>query len=263
MSTKLITLPDTAAIVAFKKKVDYFLEMVRSMPVNDAQQNEFAAQELRSLLKLHSDIDAARKVYTEPLNTELDAVNASYMPLLKLLRSDKKTDETAESIIKGKMIAFTQEQERLAREARQRAEEEARIERERLEAEAAEQRRVAEAAEAEAARARGKKARAEAEERARQANAAAAAAETTAAVVTAQPVMVAPARAAGISTPETADYELEDQLSLMKHIVEHRPDLAPLFELVPAKMRAHLKMQGLATVLPGVRVFRKIGITVR
>lgn len=145
-TTKLITLPDEAAVALFKGKVDYFMAMVRSMPVTNAQEYQFASGELRSLLEMHKEIDASRQEYTVPLNAELDAVNAVYMPLLKLLRTDTKNVESAESIIKAKMAAFQEAEAKRAREEQRRAEEAAEAERRRLAAEAAEVRRKAEEA---------------------------------------------------------------------------------------------------------------------
>lgn len=247
-----------------KRKADALVELANSMEVKTQADYDLATGELRTIIEFHAELEAERTGFTGPLNAILDKMNARFQPYLKALRGDgKKGSVSAESIIKGKMIAFLGEQERLAADARRKAEADAQAERNRQAEIAAEQRRIAEAAEAEAAAARGKKAKAEAEARAEAARRSAAAAETTAAVVIAQPVAVAVSRGRGISTPKGWDFEVENKLALAEHIVKFRPDLIVLFEVDAEKMRMHVKMQGAATMLPGVRVFEKTGITVR
>lgn len=128
--------------------------------------------------------------------------------------------------------------------ARKAAEEQARVLREAEEARQAEANRIA----AE-----------QAEQREREAQAL----ETTAAVTIAQPAVVAVQKGRGISTPKTVDFELTSMLELVKHIATARPDLIVLLDLNETKMRALVKMMGMGTDLPGVRVFEKHGITVR
>jgi hypothetical protein len=128
--------------------------------------------------------------------------------------------------------------------ARKAAEEQARVLREAEEARQAEANRIA----AE-----------QAEQREREAQAL----ETTAAVTIAQPVVVAVQKGRGISTPKAVEFELLSLLDLVKHIGEKRNDLVVLLDLNETKMRALVKMMGMGTDLPGVRVFEKTGITVR
>lgn len=285
-----------------KKRADMLVAMARSMEVTNPQENEFAADELRTIIKFHTELEAERVSFTGPINKVLDMLNARFQPYLKALRGPG----SAEAIIKGKMATFAEkerlrveaerrEAERLAAAERRRLEDEAdalrrKAEKEAQEAREAEARRVA-AAQAEQARldaaaaaARGKKAKEEALARAaelarqnaetaqkaqqeaaeklQRAAAEAQALEQTAAVVTAGPVVEA-ARVSGISTPKSVDYEVTDKAEFIRFALEKRPDLLDLWEPDAAKMRALVKLQGLATTMPGLRVFPKTGITVR
>ena len=99
-------------------------------------------------------------------------------------------------------------------------------------------------------------------ERRAQAEQEAAALEQTAAVVTAAPVPQA-AHVGGIVSTKTVDYEITDRAAFMRFALEKRPDLIDLWDADPAKMRALVKLQGLVTTMPGLRVFEKFGVTVR
>lgn len=266
INTELATLarkadPDEARN---KRIAEAFLDLARGFEIKTQEDYNLATEELRKIIDRHGTLDAERKTFTDPLRGVLDRLNAKYMPWLKLLRGDgtKAHTDNAEAILKAKMAGFLKEQERLAAEARRRAEADAQAERDRQAKIAADQRAAAEKAEAEAAAARGKKAREAAEARAEEARRAAVAAETTAAVVIAQPATVAVAKGQGISTPKSFDFEVENKLALLEYIVKFRPDLAVLVAVDDVKMRLHVKMQGAATDLPGVRVFEKVGIRV-
>lgn len=230
-------LPDEARN---KKRADMFLALVNGMSVETQEEYDEATSELRNLKATWDSMEADRTSFTGPLNTLLDRLNARFQPYLKTLKS-------AETIIKDKMAGFLTAQQAKAAKAQAEAEEQARVERERIEAQAA------------ALRAQGgsAKARAAAEEQAQ-------ALEQAAAVTIAQPVSVAPvSKGAGISTSSSATYELTDMLALVKHIAEKRPDLVVLLKLDEVKTRAMVKMMGTNTDLPGLRVFKKTGITVR
>lgn len=267
INTELATLsrkadPDEARN---KRIAEAFLELARGFEVKTQDDYNLAAAELRKVIERYGTLDTERREFTDPLRGVIEKFNAKYMPWLKLLRGDgtKTHTDNAEAILKGKMSAFLVEQQRLVDDARRKAEAEAQAERNRLAAEAEQQRRLAAAAEAEAAAARGKKAKAEAEKRAAEATAAAQAAETTAAVVIAQPVAVNVSKGRGISTPKTFEGEVENKLALAEYIVKFRPDLIVLLDVNEANLRRHIKMQGAATELPGVRVYEKTSISVR
>ena len=235
-----------------------WLTMVESMPVETQDDYNLAAGELRSVKEAWKQMEAERTSWTDPLNALLRRFNGKFQPRLKLL-------EQAETTLKAKMVAFVRKQEALAEEQRRKAEEAAAAERKRLEAEAeAARKRAEEEAAALLASSKGKKAAAAAQKVLDQAEEQAAALQAEAAVVTAMPVMTsAPVLGAGISTSKTLDFKVEDQLALMRFIVEKRQDLVVLLAVDAAKMRAQVKLHGLKTALPGVRVFEKSGMRVR
>lgn len=187
--------------------------------------------------------------------------------------------------------------EAVAAAERKRLEDEAEALRKKAEAEAAAARKVEEARAAaaraeldrkaaeEQAAARGKKAKEAAEQRAKEereaeerraAHAAQlladaeeeaarkiAAIETTAAVTIAQPSTVVVHKGRGISTPKKLVGVVTDKLALMKFIVEQRPDLAVLFDVNPTALNAQVKLMGLGTSVPGIRVDEQTSISVR
>lgn len=173
-----------------KRKAEALVALAESMEVKTQADYELAVGELRTIIAFHAELESERTGFTGPLNAVLDKMNARFMPYLKALRGDgKKGNVSAESIVKAKMTAFLNEQERLRLEDQRQAEAIAQAERDRLAAEAealrkkaaqeAEAERLAEEGrqhearaavarlEAEAAAARGKKVKAETEERAR------------------------------------------------------------------------------------------------
>lgn len=251
--------PDEAAI---QKKANGWLELVKGLVVQSQDDYDLAVGELRQIKGAAKAMDAERVSWVDPLNQQVKRLNAMFMPRLKLL-------EQAEDTLKEKMAAWLRAEEQRRAEERRRAEEAAEAERRRLEAEAQAARERAEAeAAALLAAAKGKKGKAEAEAQAQQviraAEAKADVLEQTAAVTTALPIAAGPvSKGAGISTPKTVAYEVEDPLALMRFIVEKRPDLVVLFDVVPAKMNAQVKLHGLKTDLPGVRVFERTTIAVR
>jgi len=187
----------------------------------------------------------------------------------------------AEALAQAERDRLAAEAERVRKEAEAEAERLAQIERDRV-AEAERQQKLVDDAAAlvknKAARARAEEAAAllrkqneeAAAEAARQADVArelaerqAAALETTAAVTIAQPVTVVVSKGRGISTPKTIDWELQDLLMLATFIVNKRPDLIYLLAVEDKKMGMQVKLQGLATQIDGVRVFERVGITVR
>jgi len=285
-----------------ERKARYFLAMVQAMPVTTAEEFELAADELRRLQAAHKAMDDDRTSFTAPLNKVLDQFNARFQPFLKLLRGPGSAEEILKGKMSAwqaaeqkRVAAARAEQERLAAIERKRLEDEAAELRRKAEAEALAVRKAEEARQeaaraeqakldAKAAAVRGEAARAAAEARAvaareeeakRQAAAEASAAEaraaaeanaqalaTLAAVVLAAPVADVP-KVAGISAPKTVDYEVTDKAAFLRYALDKRPDLLDLWEPDAAKMRALIKLQGLATTLPGLRVFPKLGITVR
>lgn len=121
-----LTPPDESRI---QRRAQSFLAMVNSMSVDTDQDYELAAGELKGIKSAWAGMEADRTSFTGPLNKVLDALNARFQPNLKTLK-------TAEQIIKDKMLGYTAAQERIAAEAKRKAEAIAQAERDRLAAEA-------------------------------------------------------------------------------------------------------------------------------
>lgn len=250
-----LILPDAAALTGRAQQALQFIEF---MAVTDAETYSLAADELRAIKTRASAIEAQRTGITGPINKALKAIN-------DLFRGPAELLERAESLLKGKMIAYDREQERIAAETRQRAEAAAAAERRRIEEQAAEAQRQAQvaAAAAQAAQAAGdtqaaQLAAAEAQRQAAQAQTATA----TAQMIVAPVVLADKVKAAGISTSTRLDFEVTDLQALVRHIAEH-PELLALLRADEVKLRAYVKGLGTAANLPGVRVFEVRGMSAR
>lgn len=221
-----VTAPSAAALARGSAAA---LELVEAFEVVDAGTYELAAEELVAIQKREKALVDQRLAITRPM----DAAKSSVMDLF---RAPVETLQSAASILKRKMVAYTTDQQRKAAEAREAAERAAQAERDRLEAEA-----------------RALKAEGRAGE--------AAVKEQVAAMVIAQPpaAPVAVPKVAGVSTRETVDFEVVDLLALVKHVAEH-PELLALLTVDSVKLRAQVKALGMATKLPGVKVFPKTSL---
>lgn len=227
MNTQTLTLerPDQ---VALTRTAECALALVESFEVNDATTYEIAAEELTSIKRKASTLDEQRKAITKPLDEAKANVMALFRGPLDLLGK-------AEGILKGKMLTYTQEQQRIAREAQLAAERAAQAERDRLAAEAAKL-----AAEGRAGEAMVKQQVAEM-------------------IVAAPPAVAEPAKVAGVSVRSTVDFEVVDLHALVRHIAAH-PELVALLTVDSVKLRAYVRGLGTACQLPGVHVFEKASL---
>ena len=227
MTTTTLTLqqPDQAAMT---RTADSALAMVESFLVNDAVTFELAADELTAIKRKASQLDEQRKAITKPLDDAKKAVMDLFRGPLDLLSK-------AESILKGKMLTYQQDEQRKAAEQRAAAERAAQAERQRLADEAAKL-----AAEGRAGEALVK--------------------QQVAEMIVAAPVpIVEQPKAAGVSTRTTVDFEVVDMLQLVQHIAQH-PELIGLVEADTTKLRSYVRGLGTACQLPGVRVFEKASL---
>lgn len=250
-----LILPDSAALTGRAQKA---LAFIQSFEVETAEDYSLAADELRAIKQRANAIEEQRTGITGPINQALRAVNALFKGPAELLAQ-------AESILKRKMLGYQQEQERIAAEARRKAEEAAAAERKRLEEEAAARQREAEAQAAAAAKAKAEgdaQAAALAQAAAQRAQAEAQAAATTAQVITAPVVAVEKPAAKGISTSTKVDFEVTSLHELVVHIAAH-PELINLLQADAVKLRAYVRGLGAACALPGVRVFETAVMSAR
>ena len=263
---------DASAAIMLTGQAQRSLANAADMTVDSQDMLTCAGEDLRAVKSLQKQVEEKRTAITVPLNAALKAIN-------DLFRAPKEYLERAETTLKGAMLTYTQEQERLAVIARRIAEEAAQKERDRLAEEQRQQEAAAHAAAQAAAQAQrvadeaiakgDAQAAAAAQEQVRQqaeaAQAATTAAEATAvtAAVVSMPVAVhAPSKVTGISTSKTMDYEVTDLHALIVHIAAH-PDLVTLVMADAVKLRAQVRATGMNTKLPGVRVFEKRGMSAR
>lgn len=138
MEQLTINAPEAGAL---NKSAETFLVVAQSITIDSPEMYQTAASELMQIKRKAHDLEAQRVDLVTPLNATVRKIN-------DLFRAPMDFLARAEQTIKNAMIAYDQEQERLAAEERRKAEEAAARERARLQAEAAavEARRQAEEA---------------------------------------------------------------------------------------------------------------------
>lgn len=136
---------DASTAIVLQGQAQAALTSAQDLIIDSPSMYELAGEELRNIKALQKKVEESRTSITGPLNAALKAVN-------DLFRAPKEYLEQAEAAVKRPMVAFTQEQERIAAEARRAAEAAAAAERRRLaEEQAAQELAAREAAEAAAA----------------------------------------------------------------------------------------------------------------
>lgn len=204
------------------------MDMVQAFEVVDDGSYTLAGEELQGIKSRATKLEDQRKAITKPMDDAKKAVMDLFRGPLELLGQ-------AEAALKGKMLAYSQEQVRKAAEERRKAEEAAAAERARLATEAAKLEAEGKTGEAAVQR-------------------------QVADMVVAQPSAVAaPVKVAGVKTTTTVDFEVVDLHRLVMHAAEH-PEVVALLQVDSVKLRAYVRGLGMATKLPGVRVFEKQGI---
>lgn len=241
--------------------------------IDSHEMAELAGEDLKAIKGLQKEVEAKRVSITGPLNSAVRAVN-------DLFRAPREYLEQAEATLKRSILTYTEEQERIAAEARRLAEEQERIERERLEAEARQQQELARKAEIEAQQAAEEAARAAAEgdqaaadaatqlahQRAQEAASAQAAAEeatVVSAVVTVAPAVEAPQKIAGLSGRITYRAQVDDLLALARAVVEGKAPVEAICadeKFLSAQARAFKKV---GELYPGVRAIAERGLAAR
>lgn len=211
--------------VALQKTADRAMAMVEGFQITDASTYELGAEELGTIKTKLAQLDDQRKGITRPLDEAKTAV-------MSLFRGPVDMLTRAEQILKGKLLAYQQEQQRIANAARVKAEQLAQEQRDKLAREAAELAAAGKTGEAHVT-------------------------EQIAAMVVAAPTPVAAApKVAGLSTKTTVAFEVVDKLALIKHVAAH-PELASLLVEDTVRLRAYVRGLGMACQLDGVRVFEQ------
>lgn len=281
MTTDTETLPvdtkgavqyDASQAIVFGSQARRLLADAADYVIDSPELYSAAAEDLQRVKALAKTVEDARVSITGPLHQAKVAVD-------NLFKGPKDFLTQAEQKLKGAMLQWDSEQDRIRREAERKAEEQRRVEQARLDAERRERETEARRRDEEArrleeeARAAAAKGDAEAAERLQQqaqqeANAASDAAceaETltqTAAVMTFPVAAPAPQKVSGISTSKTIDFEVSGLHDLVKHIAAH-PELISLLAVDSVKLRAYVRGLGMNCQLPGVRVFEKKTLSAR
>ncbi len=221
----------TPSPAVLSRGADAALALVNEFEVTDEATYGLAAEELQAIKARAAKLEEQRKSITAPLDSAKKAV-------MDLFRGPIEVLAKAEGILKGKLLGYQQEQQRIANEARIAAERAAEEQRQRVQAEAqalAAQGRTGEAA----------------------------VKEQVAQMIVAAPIAApAPAPVKGLSTRETVEFEVVDLLALVKAAAE-KPELVALLAVDSVKLRAYVKGLGLQCNLPGVRVFTKQSLASR
>lgn len=105
----------------WKDTVDDLVLKATSFKIEKSEQMEEAADILSMIKDAGKELEKARKEAVRPLNDEVKLINDSYKPLTQSLADSEKA-------VKSKILDFQREQERIAREARERLEEQRRKE---------------------------------------------------------------------------------------------------------------------------------------
>lgn len=248
-----ISINPTQDILTLEKEAGQLVALADAYEIDSNPVYEMAGRDLTAVKARMKAVDERRKAITRPLDEAKKAVMDLFGAPMKFL-------EQAETTIKQKMLAYTDEQARKERVLRAQLEEQARKERERIAAEArAAQAKADEEArklreKAEAARAAGeaeKAAKFESRAESRETAGAERAEELAhqAAVTVAPMVAFEKAEVKGVATREEWDFEITDRNAL------------PLTFMIPDEkaIRAMVKARKGDTNIPGVRVFsRKI-----
>lgn len=281
MSTDIESLPaeakgavqyDASQVVVFGNQARRMLADAADFTIDSPELYAAAAEDLQRVKSLAKQVEETRVSITGPLDKAKKAVDA-------LFKGPKDFLAQAEQSLKGAMLTWDTEQERIRAEEQRRAEEARRVEAARLAEEQRqreeesrrrdeEARRLEEEARAAAAAGDAQKAEQLQQQAVAEANAASDAAcdahalQQTADVISMPVAAPAPQKVSGISTSKTVDFEVTSLHELVKHVAQH-PELLNLVVADSIKLRAYVRGLGMNCRLPGVRVFEKKTIAAR
>ena len=128
--SELTNVMENTEVKELSEQSTQIAESVQVLKVVTAVQYEQAGEKLKEIKGAQKRLDALRKSFTSPLDQAKSAI-------MDFFRKPEEKLKQAESVLKRAMDGYYQEQERIAREAQARLDEEARKQREKLEAQAA------------------------------------------------------------------------------------------------------------------------------
>lgn len=210
---------------ALFKQSQHMLELAQECKITTADGAISVGEDLQAIKTLMKNVEDKRTAITQPISKALYEVNALFKPAKDWLAQ-------AERILKRKLLAYQAEQDRIAREAQAKAEEEARKERQKLERRAALADFVGKDEKAD-------ELRQEAESQ------------------VAPEIRPATPKLEGIYTRETWKAEVTDKMAFLRHVVEKRLDLAAVVLLDQAALNAQARSLKDALDLPGIRAVKE------
>jgi len=230
-----MTTPNAIAKIPAKEQLEAeanpILTTAQSFTIDSPEMYEIAGEELRAIKAKYKTLEDRRKAITGPMDKAKKEV-------MDLFRKPLETLEKAEAALKGTMLTYSREQQRIADEKRREAEKAAEEERQRLAAEAAEAEKEGDIA-------------------------GAIAIQTAATMVTASvPEVQQQTKLAGITTTTRWRAELVDKAEFVRHALE-TPEF---WECVQIDMKP---LNQMATALkdklniPGVKAIPVEGISAR
>jgi len=249
--------PDTAALSAEMVRA---ARMVEAMVIDGPEMLQEAAELLQRLKARGDQLEEQRLSITRPMDSAKKAVMELFSPTLTAIGNLERS-------LKSRILTYQAEQERIAHEARIKAEAEAAAQRQKLLEEAAAKEAEAKQAAAEAEAAPTAIAEEAAIERTYEATSEATALREMARSVVAIPtVHAAPAKVKGISTRSIWDFELVNFEQLVRFIaanLDTQPGLLNLLEINSVALRAKAKAEAQGMALPGVRAIEKKSVASR
>ncbi len=234
--TNLITLTVEQPDEALFKQSEYLLALAQDYKITSSEMAINGSEDLKAIKALAKQLNSKRLAATGPINKALKEINSWFKPARDWL-SD------AEMLMKTKLLEYQREQDRIAREAQRKADEEARKERVRLE--------KAAALAAQAGmfyRAEDLKEEIEVQEIATQ---------------NAPVIQSAAPRLEGVHTRVTWKAEVTDKTAFIKFIVEQRPDLMGVIEIDQSKLNGYARLLKEEFDMPGVEAKAEKSIAAR
>ncbi len=234
--TNVITVTVEKSDEALFKQSANWLEIAESYEIITPDVAVNASESLRKVKALYKHIEQKRTAATRPINQALREINSWFKPAKQWLKD-------AEDLLKGKLLTYQAEQDRIAREAQRKADEEARKERVKLENAAA----LAEQA-GMADRAEELKEEIEVQE-----------IETQEAPA----IQSAAPKLEGVHTRITWKAEVTNKLALVKFIAESRNDLLGMIQIDQSKLNGYARLLKEEFDMPGVEAKAEKSIAAR
>lgn len=226
--TSITSAPEKSAVneATIRQRANELVEAAKRAIINSAETMEKGADMSKLLKSLAKKIEEMRTTKVKPLNDEVSAINANFKAIINPLSEAAKG-------VESKMLAYTKEQEEIARKE---------AEKRRIQEE--EERRIS----AEAAMVIDENGNLYQEEMVIQ--------EVAPVLAVAVPTLTRSSRGAVAGIRKTWTYEVIDILAL----ATHRPDL---IETISVKINAEIRGENGKREIPGLKIFQQEAMNVR